>query len=364
MKNVYPLTPKSAKTDSLEQASVWIARLERGLTGEENDTLEKWLLESPEHREALQEASDLWGRLDSLKRLADLFPEQRHDRKRSWHSIGAAAAAVLLLVGFITINLNNDPSGMVKSPMAVGNAEVYEKSFETAKGEKSTVSLPDGSQLMLNTGSEVQVNYQDDQRAVYLTRGEINIHVEHNPARPFNVYVGNKVVQAVGTAFNLEITHDNEVELIVTEGRVIVGVAGRVKDSSPNRHSAELGAIQEKPSLQIAAGEQILLGSENEQIERLEPEEINVKLSWRGGNLVFKGESLADAIAEIERYTPVQFIIQGEDLQRISVAGMFKAGDVDGLLSTLKANFNVNSKRVNKRKIILTRSEVEGNAAE
>ena len=53
----------------------------------------------------------------------------------------------------------------------------------------------------------------------------MHIAVAHDPSRPLSVIVGNKVVQAVGTEFNVEITTDNSIELIVTDGVVMVGVA-------------------------------------------------------------------------------------------------------------------------------------------
>ncbi|MFT6733629.1 MAG: transmembrane sensor, partial [Polaribacter sp.] len=74
----------------------------------------------------------------------------------------------------------------------------------------------------------------------------------------------------------------------------------------------------------------------------------------RGGNLFFRGESLEKIIEEIERYTQVEFEIFDEDLKRIRVAGLFKAGDVKGLLETLEKNFNVTNKKIGNNKILLS----------
>ncbi len=97
--------------------------------------------------------------------------------------------------------------------------------------------------------------------------------------------------------------------------------------------------------------ERILLDADNASIDVVEPEEIEVELSWRDGNLVFRGESLAEAAAEVGRYTTVEFLILGDDLRNTRVAGRFKAGDVSGFLANLKANFNVVYKRVDERTI-------------
>ena len=93
-------------------------------------------------------------------------------------------------------------------------------------------------------------------------------------------------------------------------------------------------------SLLVAQGERIVLDDSSEAPEVLEPEEIEVQLSWRDGNLIFRGESLAVAAAEVGRYTPVEFVFVDEGLQKVRVAGFFKAGDVTGFLSNL--NFQTN----------------------
>jgi transmembrane sensor len=69
---------------------------------------------------------------------------------------------------------------------------------------------------------------------------------------------------------------------------------------------------------------------------------------------VFQGESLEDAVAEIERYTTVEFVILDDELKKVRIAGLFKAGDVDGLLATLKENFDVAYERTEDGRILLT----------
>ena len=85
----------------------------------------------------------------------------------------------------------------------------------------------------------------------------------------------------------------------------------------------------------------MVLNAGSEKAESLEPEEVSVHLSWRNGNLTFLGESLAAAVAEVGRYTPVEFVIEDDNLQRLRVAGLFKAGDVAGFLASLQANFDI-----------------------
>ena len=87
---------------------------------------------------------------------------------------------------------------------------------------------------------------------------------------------------------------------------------------------------------------------------KFHPKRSRLKLSWRHGDLVFRGESLEDAVAEIGRYTTVEFVILDDDLKKVRIAGMFKAGDVDGLLATLRENFDVSYERTGDGKVLLT----------
>jgi transmembrane sensor len=103
----------------------------------------------------------------------------------------------------------------------------------------------------------------------------------------------------------------------------------------------------------VSAGERVLLSDSEVETETMQPEEVEVRLSWRGGNLIFRGEPLSEALSEVERYTPVEFIIVDENLKKTRIAGVFKAGDVDGLLATLQQNFNIVYRRVGDEKVIL-----------
>lgn len=347
MNNVYEL---HGRDKAIEEAGAWLARLDRGLAGRERDELREWLDADPAHPELLIEAAGLWDKLDSLSRLADMFPAVTGHHTPLLRRFAASfapvfAAMLIALGGVLAISLPETS----QSPELANSWN--ERAYHTAIGEHSTVHLRDGSELTLNTNSLVDVIFTKDQRTLILKRGEVYVQVAHDKSRPLKVFVGNRFVRAVGTAFNVKITPDKQIELIVTKGKVLVGVVARETVAAPTQ-AGQHGARGED-SLPVSAGHEVMLGGD-EKIKEIKPDEIEVKLSWRGGNLEFHGESLEDALAEIERYTPVEFVIQDEDLKKIRVVGLFKAGDVDGLLSTLRRNFDISYERVNDKKVILT----------
>jgi transmembrane sensor len=70
--------------------------------------------------------------------------------------------------------------------------------------------------------------------------------------------------------------------------------------------------------------------------------------------LVFTGEPLDEALAEVSRYTTTTFEIDDDALTKIKVAGYFKANDIDGLLKSLSSNFNIQFEKINNTSIRLS----------
>ena len=141
--------------------------------------------------------------------------------------------------------------------------------------------------------------------------------------------------------------------MIVTEGKVLVA-----EKSEELRNPLKLENVYlPQSSLALVQGEMVELGSASEQKTQIDSEQIEASLSWQQGNLVFKGEPLEHAMAEVSRYTPYSFEFADEQLKQIQVAGLFQTGDVDGLLSALEQNFNVKHQRIGSSVIRLRKSD-------
>ena len=95
------------------------------------------------------------------------------------------------------------------------------------------------------------------------------------------------------------------------------------------------------------------MGAEAEQARPITDAEIQIKLSWQKGNLIFRGEPLANVVKEVERYTGVEFVLLDENLKEEHVSGFFKAGDVEGMLAVLKENFSIEFQRESEDRVLL-----------
>lgn len=350
MSNIHRLSTPARCHD---EASEWLARLDRGLSADEEQALDSWVKQSAEHREALLRLASLWDGMDSLSLLAELFPRPVRQPRALRRYYPAIAASVLFAVAMVAWQFAGPSLTQLSRWWRPDNVvAIVDGVYETAIGEQFTVDLPDRSRLVLNTDSLVKVVFSDKQRLLILERGEMNIEVAHDAERPLSVMAGQKIVQAVGTAFNVQISNDSEVELIVTEGKVLVAERGDIKGETGIRAGNAMQPLSDAATM-VSAGERVVLGASQPAIAKVSDSDISAQLSWRQGNLVFRGETLAEAVVELGRYTPVKFELADQKLAHIRIGGRFKAGDVDGLLATLRENFEIDYERPDAERVLL-----------
>ncbi len=347
MKNVVSI---SRDDELLEAASRWVLKIDEGeLSASDEAALGAWLDESAEHRALLMEVASVWDRADALARLSELFPHRsEHDQvrrgtaDRPWVQglAVAGALAVLLTIGLLLPTF----SGHQAPPTT--SAE-----YATAIGEQKTLLLPDSSEVVLNTNSQLAVTFTPEQRLLRLAQGEILVRVAEDHSRPLSVLAGNRIIQAVGTEFVVAMTDGHRVELMVTEGKVVIGQQpAMLRSPHASDSDGEIDALSSLPlppllrkldNNFVAAGELVSLGSAEPVKKTVSTDEIAVKLSWRDGRLIFRSEPLEQALKEVERYTTVEFVFLDESLKTSALSGRFRIGDVEALLSSLRVNFNI-----------------------
>ena len=358
------------KQQILEAAGSWLARLERGLSEQEKQEIGSWLAEDRVHGQALMEISSLWDDMTTLEELAELFPlpeKPQVNQQVRWGFPKPAVYVFSSLFLFVISSLFVLNTGVLDTVFnkrfAIGpveaekqqaivstqtdnNAQGMQARYETAIGEQSEVTLPDGSRVTLNTGTRIQFHYTDSERRIVLETGESYFEVAKDKQRPFKVYVNNNIVQAVGTAFNVDYSHTSNLEVTVTEGEVKVV-------SPPKLKQIFSGSLKEESFLK-GGQRAVLAKTEDHKLQKISASEINKNLAWKEGMVIFDREPLKDALAELSRYTLTEFVLADKSMESILVGGYFKSGDVYGLLQALKENFNIDATKSKAGKIILT----------
>jgi transmembrane sensor len=216
-------------------------------------------------------------------------------------------------------------------------------------GERKDFTLPDGSVITLNTNSLIETDFDARQRTLVLKRGEASFNVAHDADRPFAVHAIDNTVTALGTVFHLQITDGNHVELVVTDGQVIVDLL------VASGASAQKPAQTSRAPILVSAGEEFTIGADDEVARPIDPADVQVRLSWRQGKLIFRGETMEQAVREIGRYTSDEFVIADQSLRQEPVGGVFLAGDVAKMLEDLQNNFNVRYHRIGDHRVLLSR---------
>lgn len=329
MDNVIGINSHTSNDDDiLQEACDWIAKLDRELSVKEEQELGQWLALSAQHTECFLEAASMMDKLDELSRLESLFPEQTTEKRTSAMWITAVAASFVLCMSVLL---------MTQTTPQVEDSH-FTAAYQTTVGEKTTIHLPDGSTLILNTDTSVNIDYNNQLRMITLHNGELHVDVAHNRDIPLQVIVNDKVIQAVGTAFNVQFV-ENSVELIVTDGVVQIG-------QQPENTKAPLPL---KADMQLTEGQQVefpqqpSLKAQSLLFNDIDKHALTSTLSWQRGRLVFNGDKLHHVLDEISRYSGVTFNIENTPkLRNLQIAGVFQTDDVEQLLTVLRQSFKLN----------------------
>ena len=378
------------------EASAWLVRLdsERRLEPEELDQLRTWMQRSPSHREELLSLSEFWGdqSLTALPIPLERLCYDPTDKKTAvtairWQSFQPQALAALLVMA-IGIAL------VVNTSWLTGGVDQNTARYATAIGQQRSITLPDGSILHLNTNSQVKIDYSPAYRNVKLLQGEAYFDVAKQPERPFRVYAGRGRVQAVGTAFTVFYRNNNDVDVVVTEGTVALGVLNEKAATKADEDISQLTAQPAKPIQSessstlnppatdyylampvnelglLEAGQEttILLAQDSktdgkplDSVKTIAQSEIERRGAWRSGLLVFSGNSLEEVVAEISRYTTLSIDIVEPDIKQLRIGGRFSVDNTRALFNALEANFGLKVTQLDLQRIEISSSKKNKN---
>ena len=195
-----------------------------------------------------------------------------------------------------------------------------QETYRTQVGERRAISLEDGSTIELNTDSQVRVHLGKAQRRLTLDRGQAMFAVAHDPSRPFVVTAGDTSVRAIGTRFEVWREKD-AVRVVLAEGKV------QVTKTSPS-------GSKPAPPVILAAGAR--LDVTKAAITAPVAVDVAAVTGWTQGRLTFKDTRLADAAAEVNRYSRRQVVV-APVLADQRFNGVFDTGDTEAFAAGVAA---------------------------
>jgi transmembrane sensor len=268
---------------------------------------------------------------DSVVSLSASVPKRDAAPRRmrpplGWSWATSVAAVVLLLAGSLVWWLHD------------GEFLGLPKAYQTAHGEQIALRLPDGSELHLNTDTDVTVRYTRAERVVEIARGQAFVTVARDDRRRFRVSAGEVHVLAVGTQFDTNRRHDATIVTVV-EGSVAV-VAG------PRPASGTGGMPGD--SMRVDAGYQVRVDASN-VLDHPIPVAVRQTVSWLQRKIAFEQRPLGEVADEFNRYGSIPIEIDDAALRALPISGVFDAYDVDTFVAFLEAMDGVRVERTTSR---------------
>lgn len=323
-----------------EDASAWQLRLAESPALEVSDEFQSWLAE-PANLNAFRGVNAGWDAAENFAvepAILDMreaaLRRARTASTRRWQPrlLIRRAAAAVFVIG------------------ALGSGAVYYFAtapdiYNTAIGERRTVSLSDGSNIALDSDTELEVRYLSNARKVILDRGRARFDVAHDIKRPFSVTAGNETVVAVGTSFDVE-KLGTKVLVTLIHGRIVVKEVG----AQPDSLQSDSHSVKPHPTVSLNAGQELVASISVRPV--IKPANLQVASAWEGGRLVFNGDTLGEAVARVNRYT-TQPIQVDPAIASIRIIGAFNAGDVSSFVSAVTSYFPVQATTTADNEILL-----------
>ncbi|MBD9480142.1 FecR domain-containing protein [Pseudoxanthomonas sp. PXM02] len=333
----------TAREQALQEAAEWLLRLsEHDLQDADIDAWNAWMEASPLHAQAFEDVHLLWDAAADVRSEEVVAARQAHvasdadatrdaassppgvtdasfrprsttvpsrrprSRARRWVAVAASVAVLAMMVGLWKHEAPRAP------------AELH---LVAETGAPRKMTLPDGSRLDLDAGSEVVVQFSSQRRQVELVRGQAYFSVAKDPGKPFEVRAGGAMAQALGTHFSVARRNEG-VRVVVTEGRV------QVSDLRANRGGIANHVVQ------LVANQSATL-AEDGPLEGPVDLDATATLAWLQGKVTYRSETLGNVVADLNRYSRLPIVLEDKQLAQLRVTGRWSTTDLDVWLDSV-----------------------------
>lgn len=303
-----------------DAAAMWLTLSMSGeMDAQEQQRWLDWRAEHPQHERAWQHIETARSRMSALNgAMASQALGAADDVRKSRRRM---IVGPLLLLGGAGAGW-----GLFRSEAA----QQLAADLRTSVGEQRRVVLDDGSLVMLNTGTAIDIAFDGSRRVLRLLAGEVLIETSHQAPdsgrperRPFIVQTREGAIRALGTRFIVR-QYDGRTSVAVLESAVEVTPAAALADA-----------------LRVQAGERLVFtGGAAGPREPMGPQED----AWTHGQLIAADARLGDFIAELSRFR--RGILRCDPaVADLRFSGVFPAHDTDRILAMLPNSLPVAIRR-------------------
>lgn len=267
--------------------------------------------------------------------LPPATPRERSSTRSLRNRVLTAMAAAIVLIATGGYLFFKSQGVATPKPQAI--------QYACKHGERRSFMLPDGTQVILNAGSEIQLNDQYGKRTrEVLLKGEAFFEVHHNKEVPFIVHTASMDVKALGTAFNVK-SYNNEKK---TETMLIHGLVEVTLKKDNNRkvllHPEEKVLWTDHPMKHEKTVGEPTGKKDTKQgiVQRVnKPDNGNFKeLAWVNNNLAFEDEPFEEIALQLNRWYNVNMRFTSDDIKQYHFTATFKKEKIEQVLEILKAS--------------------------
>ncbi|WP_084579563.1 FecR family protein [Sphingomonas azotifigens] len=297
------------------EAAAWLAALDCGRA--DPAAFEAWRAADPAHAIAFIRLNQAWRGLDRFARTAakpgapeapvseEVEVPVRPARRRLLQAAGLGAVAA-------------------GAGVALSLQRAAAHTVETAVGERQRFYVDERACFDLNTASRLRWWRSGQGLEVALERGQLRLDLA--PGAPAcTVHAGPATLQLGSGAFDLRLLAPERVDVVAISGEAELlarkGGAGAVRLT--RRHAVSVSA--EAPAIPRPVAEDAL----------------RARSAWREGELIFEGQTLAEAVAEYNRYLRTPMVLGDAEAGRLRLGGRFLTSDPSEFLQALALNFGL-----------------------
>ncbi|MCT7523708.1 FecR domain-containing protein [Aliarcobacter cryaerophilus] len=293
-----------------EKAAYFFTCKKDGFTKTQELEFQIWIKENIEHKKAFEKVEMLKSLYLSLPSdIKSKISQEVHRNIKSRNSLRKSnflkfAASVIFIIGASLFGINEY--------MNFGIKHTY-----TSNQEIKNIVLPDGSKVILDAKTKLDIKYFSDKREINIIEGKALFDVTSNPNKPFIVNANMIKVEVLGTNFEVK----NEIDKIVVDV-----INGKVKVEQNKNNEFQQLAI-------LTKGKHISFDKQSKKVI-LKDIDINNIASWKDGILFFQDYSLEKAINEFKKYQDINITIQ-KDIKNYTVSGSFSIHEIDKFIFAL-----------------------------
>jgi ferric-dicitrate binding protein FerR (iron transport regulator) len=291
---------------------------------DETKAVQQWMLESEARKKELARLKNIWiisgleneidqqDKQKEIERIWNLIRQMNPGKKEKTRRINLLrfAAGIALLIGI------SGTVGYFISNSRSNSKPVYTEIF-VPKGERSTVILPDGSTVQLNSDSHLKYTaaMSSGKRQINL-EGEGFFQVRHDESRPFVVETPSVKIEVLGTSFNVSSYPNDSLTTTYLQ-------SGKVKITD-----------QKGDGIQLSPEEAFVFNRITQESQKIKIQDKRFT-DWTQGILTVNGETIGELAKKLERRFNITINFGDQDVKNHVYSGSIKDEDLNTLLEAL-----------------------------